>query len=95
LVIVACLIVGSVFSFRATMPEVAAKVTSETSQRAELPASVDVKLVAKSIEDIQFGQRVVGRNPLRHETQAPSEINPATWRAVRLNMIQIRLWPVS
>ncbi len=68
--------------------DVAAKVTSETSQRAELQGSVDVKLVTKNIEDVQLGQRVVGRNPLRHETQSPSEIDPATWRAVRLNMIQ-------
>ena len=76
-------------------PDVAAKVTSEISQRAELPASVDVKLATKNIEDIQLGQRVVGRNPLRHETQSPSEIDPATWRAVGLSMIQIWLWPVS
>jgi hypothetical protein len=96
LAIAACLIVGCVFSFRAMTPDVAAKVTSETSQRAELQGSVDltvpvhadVKLVTKNIEDIQLGQRVVGRNPLRHETQAPSEIDPATWRAVRLSMIQ-------
>ena len=56
LAIVACLIVGCVFSLRAMTPDVAAKVTSETSQRAELQASVDVKLVTKNIEDIQLGQ---------------------------------------
>jgi hypothetical protein len=88
LAITVCLIVGCVFSFRAMMPDVAAKVASEASQRAELQGSVDVKLVTKNIEDIQLGQRVVGRNPLRHETQSPSEIDPATWRAVRLHMIQ-------
>ena len=98
LAIVACLIVGCVFSFRAMTQDVAAEATSETSPVAELQASVDlprsksvdadVKLVTKNIEDIQVGQRVVGRNPLRHETQAPSEIDPATWRAVRLHMIQ-------
>ncbi|MFO0425738.1 MAG: polymorphic toxin-type HINT domain-containing protein [Planctomyces sp.] len=76
------------FSFRPMTADVAAKVTSETSQRAELQAAVDVKLVSKNIEDLQLGQRVVGRNPLRHETQSPSEIDPATWRAVRLHMIQ-------
>ncbi|MFN9977856.1 MAG: polymorphic toxin-type HINT domain-containing protein, partial [Phycisphaerae bacterium] len=86
--IAACLIVGCVFSFRPMTADVAAKVTSETSQRAELQAAVDVKLVSKNIEDLQLGQRVVGRNPLRHETQSPSEIDPATWRAVRLHMIQ-------
>jgi hypothetical protein len=96
LAILACLTVGCVFSFRAMTSDVAAKVTLETSSVAEirttavLPTANDanVKLVTKSIEDIQLGQRVVGRNPLRHETQAPSEIDPATWRAVRLNMIQ-------
>jgi hypothetical protein len=75
--------------------DLAAKVTSETSLVAEIQASVDVKLVTRNIEDVQLGQRVVGRNPLRHETQSPSDINPATWRAVRLNMIQNWLWPVS
>jgi hypothetical protein len=96
LVIVACLISGCVFSLRAMSPDVAAKVTSETSSVTELrtadilptAADADVKLVTRNIEDIQLGQRVVGRNPLRHETQSPSEINPATWRAVRLSMIQ-------
>ena len=70
LAIVACLIVGSVFSFRAMMPDVAAKVTSETSQRAQLqgsveltvPADADVKLVTKNIEDIQAGDLVLARD---------------------------------
>ncbi|MFN8707819.1 MAG: hypothetical protein ACK50J_14170, partial [Planctomyces sp.] len=77
-------------------PVVAAKVSSQTSSVAEIRTTAvlptandaDVKLVTKNIEDIQLGQRVVGRNPLRHETHAPSEIDPATWRAVRLHMIQ-------
>lgn len=51
-------------------PDVAAKVTSETSQRAELQGSVDltvpdeadVKLVTKNIEDIQAGDLVLARD---------------------------------
>jgi hypothetical protein len=35
-------------------------------------------LVTKNIEDIHLGQRVVGRNPLRQETQSPSEIDLAS-----------------
>jgi hypothetical protein len=62
LAIAACLIVGCVFSFRAMTPDVAAKVTSETSQRAEVQASVDVKLVTKNIEDIQAGDLVLARD---------------------------------
>ncbi|MEZ6061075.1 MAG: hypothetical protein R3C19_11985 [Planctomycetaceae bacterium] len=45
-------------------------------------------VVTKNIEDIQPGQRVVGRNPLREQTQAAAEINPQTSRAVRLSMTQ-------
>ncbi|MFN8707566.1 MAG: polymorphic toxin-type HINT domain-containing protein [Planctomyces sp.] len=50
--------------------DVAAKVTSETSQRAELqgsvdltvPAEADVKLVTKNIEDIEAGDLVLARD---------------------------------
>ena len=70
LAIVACLIVGSVFSSRAMTPDAAAKVTSETSQQAEhqgsveltAPADADVKLVTKNIEDIQAGDLVLARD---------------------------------
>lgn len=68
--IAACLIVGCVFSLRAMTSDLAAKVTSETSQRAELQGSVDltapadavVKLVTKNIEDIQAGDLVLARD---------------------------------
>ncbi len=46
------------------------------------------RYVTKNIEDIQLGQRLIGRNPLRHETSAPSDIDPANWRAIRLTMLQ-------
>jgi hypothetical protein len=70
LAIAGCLIVGCVFSFRTMMPDVAAKVTSETSAVAEIQASVDlsvpvdadVKLVTKNIEDIQAGDLVLARD---------------------------------
>lgn len=42
----------------------------------------------RNIEEIVLGQRLVGRNPLRHETSAPSDIDPANWRAIRLTMLQ-------
>ena len=45
-------------------------------------------LETQNIEDIRLGQRVVGTNPLREQTQPASEIDPATWRAVKLNMVQ-------
>ena len=41
-----------------------------------------------NIEDISLGQRLVGTNPLREQTQPASEIDPATWPAVRLKMTQ-------
>jgi hypothetical protein len=47
-----------------------------------------VRLTTTPIEEIRLGQRVVGRNPLRHETSSPSNIRPDTWRAVRLTMTQ-------
>ncbi len=46
------------------------------------------KLVTRSIEDVQLGQRLVGKNPLRHETSLPSNIHPEGWRTVRLTMMQ-------
>lgn len=84
-------------------PDVDARLTLQTRSVAEIRTTAvlpiandaDVKLLTKNIGDIQLGQRVVGRNPLRYETHAPSEIDPATWRAVRLSMIQNGLWPVS
>jgi hypothetical protein len=68
--IATCLFLGCVFSIRAMTPDVAAKVTSQTSQRAELqgsvdltvPAEADVKLVTKNIEDIQAGDLVLARD---------------------------------
>lgn len=44
------------------------------------------QLLTTSIEEIRLGQRVVGRNPLRYETQSPSNITPESWRVVRLSM---------
>ncbi len=38
------------------------------------------QLGTTSIHDIRLGQRVVGKNPLRNETQAPSEITLDAWR---------------
>lgn len=43
-------------------------------------------LSTTSIEEIRLGQRVVGRNPLRHETQSPTSITPEHWRAIHLTM---------
>ncbi len=42
-------------------PDVAAKVTSQNSQRAELQGSADVKLVTKNIEDIIKQLKARGR----------------------------------
>ena len=70
LAIAACLIVGCVFSLRAMTPDVAAKVTSETSQLTKLQTAeilstandADVKLVTKNIENIQAGDLVLARH---------------------------------
>jgi hypothetical protein len=40
------------------------------------------------IEEITLGMRVVGRNPLRHETSLPSKITLESWRAIHLTMNQ-------
>ncbi len=42
----------------------------------------------ENIEDVRLGRRVVGRNPLREQTQSPSNIHPETHRTIRLEMIQ-------
>ena len=44
--------------------------------------------VTENIEDVRLGRRLVGRNPLREQTQSPTDINPVTHRAVRLEMEQ-------
>ena len=46
------------------------------------------QLLTRSIEQVQLGQRLVGKNPLRHETSLPSNIHPKTWRTIRLTMTQ-------
>lgn len=71
--IAVCLVVGVIYSIRAlTRP---AQATSSSTQDEQQP-----------IETVQLGQRVVGRNPLREQTQLASDIRPETWRAVRLEM---------
>ncbi|APZ94504.1 polymorphic toxin-type HINT domain-containing protein [Fuerstiella marisgermanici] len=86
--IVACLAIGITFSLKAMTTEVSATTGLHRSQETRQLASVAPPLTTVSIEDIQLGQRVVGRNPLREETQPPSDINPATWRAVQLSMFK-------
>jgi len=44
--------------------------------------------ITENIEDVRLGRRVVGRNPLREQTQSPTDITPATHRTVRLEMDQ-------
>ena len=54
---------------------------SEVNRQSTLAASMN-------IEDVRPGQRVVGRNPIRKQTQAPSQIDAASWRLFRLEMVQ-------
>lgn len=60
----------------------------------DTPVSVESdsapQLVTRKIEEIQPGQRLPARNPLRHETSPPSKPDPATWRLVRLTMTDRR-----
>ena len=48
----------------------------------------ETALSTTSIEEIRLGQRVVGRNPLRHETSSPSCITPESWRLLKLSMFE-------
>jgi len=65
--------------------EAAISTSSRLDENAELPKA-ERALKTTSIEEIRLGQRVVGRNPLRHETQSPSGITPENWRVVQLSM---------
>ncbi len=67
----------------ASVAESTSPVPAVTSELGEADAS---GLATTSIEEIRLGQRVVGKNPLRHETQSPSNIAPKNWRAVQLSM---------
>lgn len=65
------------------------------SWRGENPASRQVavqpaaassqRLITKRIEDIQLGDRIAGRNPLREQAEL-DEPDPATWRKISLQM---------
>ena len=75
----------------ATVSKPASRPTASTavptsSNAARSTTNSDVRYVTKNIEDVPLGQRLLGRNPLRHETSAPSDIDPATWRTIRLTM---------
>jgi hypothetical protein len=67
---------------RATAFASAAPPTTASTKSDEKPS-----LLAKSIEDLRLGDRVLGTNPNREEVDefAP-EPDPATWRAIRLVM---------
>ena len=66
---------------RSNQPSNAIASVSDVNRQSTLAASMN-------IEDVRPGQRVVGRNPLRNQTQAPSQIDPTTWRLFRLEMVQ-------
>ena len=73
LAILACLIVGVVFAIRATTGRALATSTGSDSSVTHIP-----------IERIQLGQRVVGRNPIRGDTQTASEITVSNWCRIDL-----------
>ncbi len=75
--IAACLVVIVAFAFRAATEPVQA--TSATRS---------VEVTQQAIETVQLGQRVVGRNPLREQTQAAAVIDRATWRRIDLETDQ-------
>lgn len=46
------------------------------------------QLKTRNIEDIRLGQRVVGHNPLRKQTELQTDFDPATYRTIQLEMEQ-------
>ena len=80
--IIASLLVGAAFSLRASTSSVSASTAVSTVKSAHQ------HLQTQNIEDIRLGQRVVGTNPIREQTHSPSDVNPQTWRAIRLRMVQ-------
>lgn len=75
--ILTCLVVGLVFASRAATGPAHATTASPSNVASQV-----------AIEQIQLGQRVVGRNPLREQTQAPAVIDRATWRRIDLETNQ-------
>ena len=65
--------------------QAAISTSNRLDETAEVPKT-ETKLKTTSIEDIRLGQRVTGRNPLREQTQSPSDITPENWRAIKLTM---------
>ncbi len=93
--IAVALLTGCFFSLRASLEKASATQTEMAVRRpaslsgtvsGETTSAPQTHLITQNIEDIRLGQRVVARNPLREQTQSPSVIQPATWRAVRLKM---------
>lgn len=102
LAVAALLGIGLFYTIRVVTPDAVATSPASAAGQLSTPipathaaASADavntspsVRLVTKNIEDIRLGQRVVGTNPLREQTQPASDIDARTWRAVRLTMTQ-------
>jgi hypothetical protein len=81
---------GNTESAASTVSSASTSDAAQTSSTiAELGESSNATgLETQPIETIRLGQRVLGRNPLRHETQSPSVITPDSWQAVHLTMKQ-------
>ncbi len=75
--IAACMVVFAVFAFRAATGPVQARSNTLSASPSQ-----------QAIETVQLGQRVVGRNPLREQTQAVAVIDRATWRRIDLETDQ-------
>jgi hypothetical protein len=59
--------------------------TAEISIVAASPAAPTIR--SGKIEEIRLGQRVVGHNPLTEQVQPVSEIDPSTWKVIKLTSI--------
>ena len=79
----ACFAVGGWF---ATQAELRSDPFASAAYRSPVAPPTGSALVTKNIEDVRMGERLVGRNPLREQTQSPSIITPETHRSVRLEM---------
>lgn len=93
----ACFATAAFFGLRSLLPETTSVLSTASAEVLSVPTGHEEtipdttrssELITQNIEDIRLGQRVVGRNPLREQTQPPSDIHPATWRTVRLRMFQ-------
>ncbi len=83
-----CLVGGGGWLAQAAFGRMAAKPAVAAVAFRPESATPEPRYETAAIESVRLGRRLVAGNPLVGETAPAADIDPATWRAVRLSMLQ-------